>query len=84
MGKGKFVKELYVKLSSYRDVQKLSAIVTQVGCPIKATDGSRIVNACSLLSLFSLRLTQPLLLKMECSDAEYAEFCHMADVLVLK
>lgn len=77
-------KELYVRISSYRDVQKLSAIVTQTGCSITASDGIRTVNACSLLSFFSLRLSQPILLRLEGTDAENADFCRLAADLTVK
>lgn len=79
MVEGNFVKELSVKLSSYQDVQELCGLATQMPYRITVTDGHRTVSAKSFMCVFTLKLTQPLLLRLDCGDEEFDRFCQRAE-----
>ena len=68
------MQEMYVRAKSFEDVKAISALAAQEEFQILITDGICTVNAKSLLSLFSLNMDHPLLLRLDCSKEDCDAF----------
>lgn len=60
--------ELKIKLASIDDVKNFVSIATKFNCEIDVVSGRYVVDAKSIMGLFSLDLSRPLLLKIDSSD----------------
>lgn len=60
--------ELKVKLAAIDDVKNFVNIATRFNCEIDVVSGRYVVDAKSIMGLFSLDLSRPLLLKIDSSD----------------
>lgn len=60
--------ELKIKLAAIDDVKNLVNIATRFNCEIDVVSGRYVVDAKSIMGLFSLDLSRPLLLKIDSSD----------------
>ena len=60
--------ELKIKLATIDDVKNFVNIATRFNCEIDVVSGRYVVDAKSIMGLFSLDLSRPLLLKIDSSD----------------
>ena len=60
--------ELKIKLAAIDDVKNFVNIATRFNCEIDVVSGRYVVDAKSIMGLFSLDLSRPLLLKIDSSD----------------
>lgn len=60
--------ELKIKLAAIDDVKNFVNIAARFNCEIDVVSGRYVVDAKSIMGLFSLDLSCPLLLKIDSSD----------------
>lgn len=60
--------ELKIKLAAIDDVKNFVNIAARFNCEIDVVSGRYVVDAKSIMGLFSLDLSRPLLLKIDSSD----------------
>lgn len=60
--------ELKIKLAAIDDVKNFVNIATRFNCEIDVVSGRYVVDAKSIMGLFSLDLSRPLLLKIDSSN----------------
>lgn len=60
--------ELKIKLATIDDVKNFVSIAARFGCEIDVVSGRYVVDAKSIMGLFSLDLSSPLLLRIVSSD----------------
>lgn len=60
--------ELKIKLATIDDVKNFVNIATRFNCEIDVVSGRYVADAKSIMGLFSLDLSCPLLLKIDSSD----------------
>ncbi len=63
--------EISIKLNSINDVKNFVGIVSQFKCDMDLLSSRYIVNAKSIMGIFSLDLSNPLTLKIE--DCDYID-----------
>lgn len=68
------MKDLHIKAESFQDIWTISALAAQERFRIVLSDGQRRVNAKSLLGIFSMNLSRPLMLQLDCGDEEFERF----------
>ena len=64
----------FVSLSSISDVKKFVDAATRCACEVDVLSGRYVINAKSIMGLFSLDLSQPVQVKVHGSDADRAAF----------
>ena len=66
--------ELHIKATSFEDIRAISDLAAAEAYEIVVTDGERVVNAKSLMSIFSLDMDRPLRLQLDCSETDSESF----------
>ena len=63
-----------IKLSSINDVKALVNAATDMSCEIDLISGRYVINAKSLIGIFSIDLTKPITVEVHGSEAEAEQF----------
>ena len=66
--------EFYVSLSSIEDVRQFVNAATCCPCEVDVLSGRYVIDAKSIMGLFSLDLSKPVRVEVHGSDAQRAEF----------
>ena len=66
--------EFYISLSSIEDVRQFVNAATRCSCEVDVLSGRYVVDAKSIMGLFSLNLSHPVRVAVHGSDAQQAEF----------
>lgn len=66
--------EFYVSLSSIEDVRQFVNAATCCPCEVDVLSGRYVIDAKSIMGLFSLDLSKPVRVEVHGSDSERAEF----------
>ena len=66
--------EFLVSLTSIDDVRQFVKAATHCACDVDVLSGRYVVDAKSIMGLFSLDLSQPVQVKVHGSDADRAAF----------
>ena len=74
------MKEVYIKLQTINDVRKLVSVVEKYPCSVDLSEGRYLVDAKSLMGIFSLDLLQPIKLIAEKDDPNLFE--ELKDIIV--
>lgn len=74
------MKEVYIKLQTINDVRKLVSVVEKYPFSVDLSDGRYLVDAKSLMGIFSLDLLQPIKLIAEKDDPNLFE--ELKDIIV--
>ena len=72
------MKEMQIRLRSFQDVQELVNLASSFDFPVMITDGTRNVNAKSIMCMFSMNLRRPVVLLLDCGDEDFEIFRIMA------
>ena len=72
------MKEMQIRLRSFQDVQELVNLTSSFDFPVMITDGTRNVNAKSIMCMFSMNLRRPVVLLLDCDDEDFEIFRIMA------
>ena len=71
--------EFYVSLSSIEDVRQFVNAATCCPCEVDVLSGRYVVDAKSIMGLFSLDLSQPVQVEVHGSEEEQEAFRHSVD-----
>ncbi|HJA58670.1 MAG TPA: HPr family phosphocarrier protein [Firmicutes bacterium] len=74
------MKEVYIKLQTINDVRKLVSVVEKYPFSVDLSEGRYLVDAKSLMGIFSLDLLQPIKLIAEKDDPQLFE--ELKDIIV--
>ena len=74
------MKEVYIKLQTINDVRKLVSVVEKYPFSVDLSEGRYLVDAKSLMAIFSLDLLQPIKLIAEKDDPNLFE--ELKDIIV--
>ena len=74
------MKEFYIKLQTINDVRKLVSVVEKYPFSVDLSEGRYLVDAKSLMGIFSLDLLQPIKLIAEKDDPQLFE--ELKDIIV--
>ena len=74
------MKEVYIKLQTINDVRKLVSVVEKYPLSVDLSEGRYLVDAKSLMGIFSLDLLQPIKLIAEKDDPQLFE--ELKDIIV--
>ena len=74
------MKEVYIKLQTINDVRKLVSVVEKYPFSVDLSEGRYLVDAKSLMGIFSLDLLQPIKLIAEKDDPNL--FVELKDIFV--
>lgn len=74
------MKEVYIKLQTINDVRKLVSVVEKYPFSVDLNEGRYLVDAKSLMGIFSLDLLQPIKLIAEKDDPNLFE--ELKDIIV--
>ena len=74
------MKEVYIKLQTINDVRKLVGVVEKYPFSVDLSEGRYLVDAKSLMGIFSLDLLQPIKLIAEKDDPQLFE--ELKDIIV--
>ena len=74
------MKEVYIKLQTINDVRKLVSVVEKYPFSVDLSEGRYLVDAKSLMGIFSLDLLQPIKLIAEKDDPQLFE--ELTDIIV--
>ena len=74
------MKEVYIKLQTINDVRKLVSVVEKYPFSVDLSEGRYLVDAKSLMGIFSLDLLQPIKLIAEKDDPNLFE--ELKDIIV--
>ena len=74
------MKEVYIKLQTINDVRKLVSVVEKYPFSVDLSEGRYLVDAKSLMGIFSLDLLQPIKLIGEKDDPQLFE--ELKDIIV--
>ena len=74
------MKEVYIKLQTINDVRKLVSVVEKYPFSVDLSEGRSLVDAKSLMGIFSLDLLQPIKLIAEKDDPNLFE--ELKDIIV--
>ena len=74
------MKEVYIKLQTINDVRKLVSVVEKYPFSVDLSEGRYLVDAKSLMGIFSLDLLQPIKLIAEKDDPQLLE--ELKDIIV--
>ena len=74
------MKEVYIKLQTINDVRKLVSVVEKYPFSVDLSEGRYLVDANSLMGIFSLDLLQPIKLIAEKDDPNLFE--ELKDIIV--
>ena len=74
------MKEVYIKLQTINDVRKLVSVVEKYTFSVDLSEGRYLVDAKSLMGIFSLDLLQPIKLIAEKDDPNLFE--ELKDIIV--
>ena len=74
------MKEVYIKLQTINDVRKLVSVVEKYSFSVDLSEGRYLVDAKSLMGIFSLDLLQPIKLIAEKDDPQLFE--ELKDIIV--
>ena len=74
------MKEVYIKLQTINDVRKLVSVVEKYPFSVDLSEGRYLVDAKSLMGIFSLDLLQPIKLLAEKDDPNLFE--ELKDIIV--
>jgi len=72
------VRDFYIRIRSFRDVQDFIRLASGQPFQVWLGDPDRNANATSFLALASLDHRNPLLVRADCDEAEFAEFRRQA------
>ncbi len=65
--------EMKIQLETMEKVKKFEAIAVEIGAEVDLTSGRYVIDAKSILGVFSMDLTKPLKLVVHAPDEEAAE-----------
>lgn len=65
--------EMTISMGTIEKVKKFVDIVSTYGERVDLVDGNYIVNAKSIMSIFSMDLTAPILLRVDASEQRFME-----------
>ena len=71
------MKEVYIKLQTINDVRKLVSVVEKYPFSVDLSEGRYLVDAKSLMGIFSLDLLQPIKLIAEKDDPQPVSYTHL-------
>lgn len=74
------MKEVYIKLQTINDVRKLVSVVEKYPFSVDLSEGRYLVDAKSLMGIFSLDLLQPIKLIAEKDDPQLFE--ELKDIII--
>ena len=74
------MKEVYIKLQTINDVRKLVSVVEKYPFSVDLSEGRYLVDAKSIMGIFSLDLLQPIKLIAEKDDPNLFE--ELKDIIV--
>lgn len=66
-----------IKLSSINDVKALVNAATEMACEIDLISGRYVINAKSLIGIFSIDLTKPITIEVHGTEEEAEHFKHI-------
>lgn len=78
------MKEYKVKLNSINDVKELVSASSMQSCDIDVVSGRYLVDAKSIMGLFSLDLANPVTLQVHGTDAQCEEFYKLIESIIVK
>lgn len=78
------MKELLVQLNSISDVKALVTSSTMMQCDIDVLSGRYLVDAKSIMGLFSLDLGKPVIIQIHGTEEQYEEFYSAIKEMVLQ
>ena len=78
------MREFLIIIRSFQDVQDFVAVATVQPFRIVVGNNSHLVNAKSFMGMFSLDYSEPLKVRMSCSDADFQRFLEAVDRFVIK
>ena len=79
-----FVREFMISIQSFQDVQEFVSIATVQPFRIVVGNSRYLVNAKSFMGMFSLDYSEPLQVRMRCTQEEFDHFREAADRFVVK
>ena len=69
------MQEFQIRFHSFRDVQDFVSLAAEHSFPIVVGNESYQVNGTSFMGMFSLDYSQPLTVRVTCTEEEINEFC---------
>lgn len=78
------MKELLVQINSINDVKQLVTSTTMLECDIDVLSGRYLVDAKSIMGLFSLDLGKPVIIQIHGTDEQFDELYSSVERLVLE
>ena len=78
------MREFLINIRSFQDVQDFVAVATVQPFRIVVGNNSHLVNAKSFMGMFSLDYSEPLKVRMNCSEEEFMLFRSAVDQFVVK
>ena len=75
---GILVKQFHVKMRSFEDIQDFVSLASQQPFDITVGTDEQDISAKSLMAVLGLNFRQPVLVQMECDDAQFSNFCAAA------
>ena len=78
------MREFLINIHSFQDVQEFVAVATVQPFRIVVGNSRHLVNAKSFMGMFSLDYSEPLKVRMDCSDVEFKLFRDAVDRFVVK
>ena len=78
------MKEFTISIRSFEDVQEFVSLATVQPFRIVVGNDRYRVSGKSFMGMFSLDCTEPLQVRMDCTDEEYAHFRQAAERFLVK
>ena len=78
------MREFLINIRSFQDVQDFVAVATVQPFRIVVGNNSHLVNAKSFMGMFSLDYSEPLKIRMNCSEEAFQGFLAAVDRFVVK
>lgn len=78
------MKELLVQINSINDVKQLVTSTTMLECDVDVLSGRYLVDAKSIMGLFSLDLGKPVIIQIHGTDEQFDELYSSVERLVLE
>ena len=78
------MKEFAIRLTSVQDVQEFVSLATEHAFPIIVGTDRYQVNGTSFMGMFSLDYSQPLTVRVTCTEEEFDTFRRKADRFLVK
>ena len=77
------MREITVRFGSFQDVQEFVELSGTETYPILVGNDSYQVSGTSLMGMFSLDHSKPMLVRMDCSEEEFEAFCRKVERLLV-